>query len=56
MKTITASDFELRCLELIAWVNVTGKEIVVTKRGIPIVVLQKFRELAGKSDQPADTN
>lgn len=37
MKTIKASEFKAKCLQLMDDIAKTGEEIVVTKRGKPVV-------------------
>jgi prevent-host-death family protein len=38
-RTIPAGEFKARCLKLMDEVNETGEELVVTKRGKPVVRL-----------------
>lgn len=38
-RTITASEFEVKCLELMDEVAASGEEIVITKRGRPVLKL-----------------
>ena len=44
MQRITASEFERRCIEIIDQVHETGKEVVITKNGVPVAILQVYRE------------
>ena len=44
MKTVAATEFKARCLELIDQVHDTGKPITITKRGKPVAVLQPLSE------------
>jgi len=37
MKKIRASEFKARCLHVMKQVNATGEQVVVTKRGSPLV-------------------
>ena len=41
MKTIKASEFKAKCLALMDEVARTGKPVLVTKRGKPVVELRK---------------
>ena len=42
-RTITASEFRARCLQLMDEVAATGEEIVITKRGRPVCRLTPYR-------------
>ena len=42
--TIKASEFKARCLKLMDEVAQTGKEIVITKNGVPVSRLVPYRE------------
>lgn len=44
-RTITASEFKEKCLELMDEVAETGEEIVVTKNGRPVAKLTPYREV-----------
>ncbi len=41
MKTVKASEFKAKCLALMDEVQRTGKPVLVTKRGKPVVELRK---------------
>ena len=43
-KTIKASEFKAKCLELMDEVAESGEEIVITKRGRPVSRLVPYRE------------
>ena len=43
-KTITASEFKAKCLQLMDEVAATGEEIVITKHGRPVSRLLPYRE------------
>ena len=43
-RSISASEFKARCLQLMDEVNDTGEEIVITKRGRPVSRLVPYRE------------
>ena len=43
-RTINASEFKAKCLELMDEVAETGQEIVITKRGRPVSRLAPYRE------------
>ena len=43
-RTVTASEFKARCLQLMDEVNDSGEEIVITKRGRPVSRLVPYRE------------
>jgi prevent-host-death family protein len=43
-KTIKASEFKAKCLQLMDEVNETGKEIIITKNGKPMSRLIPFRK------------
>ena len=43
-RTVTASEFKARCLQLMEEVNDTGQEIVITKRGKPVSRLVPYRQ------------
>jgi prevent-host-death family protein len=43
-KTIKASEFKAKCLQLMDEVNETGKEIIITKNGKPVSKLIPFRK------------
>jgi prevent-host-death family protein len=49
MQTIQASEFEARCLALIAQVARTGETILVTKNGRPVAELRPHRGPRAKS-------
>jgi prevent-host-death family protein len=42
-RTVTASEFKARCLQLMDEVNASGEEIVITKRGKPVSRLVPYR-------------
>lgn len=44
MRTIKASDFKARCLQLMDEVASTGEGLVITKRGKPISLLSPYPE------------
>ena len=50
-KTIKASEFKAKCLELMDEVAESGEEIVITKRGRPVSRLVPYREKQGKKVQ-----
>ena len=39
MRTIKASDFKAKCLQLMDEIAETGQEVVITKRGRPVSVM-----------------
>ncbi len=43
-KTIKASEFKAKCLQLMDEVAATGEEIVITKNGRPVSKLMPYRE------------
>ena len=43
-KTIKASEFKAKCLQLMDEVAATGEEIVITKKGRPVSKLMPYRE------------
>ena len=43
-KTIKASEFKAKCLQLMDEVAATGEEIVITKNGRPVSRLTPYRE------------
>ena len=43
-KTIKASEFKAKCLQLMDEVAATGEEIVITKHGRPVSRLTPYRE------------
>ena len=43
MKTIKASEFKAKCLQLMEQINQTNEEIVITKNGKPISRLVPYR-------------
>ena len=43
-KTIKASEFKAKCLQLMDEVAATGEEIVITKHGRPVSRLMPYRE------------
>ena len=45
-RTIQASEFEAKCLELVDEVAESGEEIVITKQGRPVSRLVPYREKA----------
>jgi prevent-host-death family protein len=47
MKTITATEFKAKCLQLIDTVQSTGEELVISKRGKPVA-----RVIAEKEARP----
>lgn len=38
-RTITMTEFRAKCLAVFRWVNETGNEVLVTKRGEPWVIV-----------------
>ena len=44
IRTITASDFKAKCLDLMDEVDETGTELVITKNGRPVSRLIPYRE------------
>ncbi|MEO5937145.1 MAG: type II toxin-antitoxin system Phd/YefM family antitoxin [Terriglobales bacterium] len=44
MKTVPAAKFKAQCLSLMDDVLETGEEIIVTKRGRPVVKITRIRE------------
>ncbi len=42
MRTVKASEFKARCLQLMEEVSATGEPLVITKRGAPISMLSPF--------------
>jgi prevent-host-death family protein len=47
MKTISATEFKAKCLHLIDMVQITGEDLVISKRGKPVA-----RMIAEKEAQP----
>jgi prevent-host-death family protein len=47
MRTITATEFKAKCLQLIDMVQNTGEELVISKRGKPVA-----RVISEKEDKP----
>lgn len=47
MRTITATEFKAKCLQLIDMVQNTGEELVISKRGKPVA-----RVIAEKEAKP----
>jgi prevent-host-death family protein len=48
IRRIAAGEFKTNCLRIIAEVSRTGQEVVITKRGTPVVTLIPFAPLAKK--------
>lgn len=46
-RTIKASEFKARCLQLMDEVAESGEEIIITKRGRPVSRLTPYREERG---------
>lgn len=44
MRTIKASEFKARCLQLMDEVDATGEEIIITKNGRPVSKLAPVHE------------
>jgi prevent-host-death family protein len=44
MKTIKASEFKAKCLQLMDDIAKTGEEVVVTKRGKPVVRVSPVKQ------------
>ena len=44
VRTITASEFKAKCLELLDEIDETGAELVITKNGRPVSRLLPYRE------------
>ncbi|MFN7963413.1 MAG: type II toxin-antitoxin system Phd/YefM family antitoxin [Thermoanaerobaculia bacterium] len=42
MRTIRASEFKARCLQLMEEVTATGEALLITKRGRPVSVLSAY--------------
>ncbi|MDE2899564.1 MAG: type II toxin-antitoxin system Phd/YefM family antitoxin [Chloroflexota bacterium] len=51
-RTITASEFRTKCLQLMREVAATGEEIVITKRGKPVASLLPLEANQGASLEP----
>ncbi len=45
IRTVTASEFQAKCLELMDEVDETGAELVITKNGRPVSRLIPYREM-----------
>ncbi len=43
MRTLKASEFKAKCLEIMDEVAATGEPVVITKNGLPITQLVPFR-------------
>lgn len=54
-RTIKASEFKAKCLELIDEVAESGEEIVITKRGRPVSRLVPYREEREKTQDSGNT-
>jgi antitoxin (DNA-binding transcriptional repressor) of toxin-antitoxin stability system len=48
VREIKASEFKAKCLKLIDEVNATGEAIIITKRGKPVVRVERQRNGKGK--------
>ena len=48
MKTVKASEFKAKCLQMMDQVAETGESIVITKRGLPVAELVSARPKPGK--------
>ncbi len=46
MRTIEASEFETRCLQLMEEVTESGEQLVITKRGKPVSLLSPYPDHA----------
>lgn len=44
MKTLNASTFKARCLQVMDEVAETGEQVIITKHGRPVSVLSPFKE------------
>ena len=44
MQTVSESEFQSKCLELIDEVNESGEELIITKDGKPVSVLVPYKE------------
>ncbi len=44
MKFVTVSELRLRTTQIVSEIEATGKEVVVTKRGKPVVLLRPINE------------
>lgn len=54
-RTIKASEFKAKCLELMDEVAESGEEIVITKRGRPVSRLVPYREKQGTQRDSGNT-
>ena len=60
MRTISASEFKARCLQLLDVVHATGEELVISKRGKPVArvvaeqAVKPWLELRGKGKFTGD--
>jgi prevent-host-death family protein len=44
MQTVSETEFQLKCLELIDEVSERGEELIITKDGKPVSVLMPYKE------------
>lgn len=54
-RTIKASEFKAKCLELIDEIAESGEEIVITKQGRPVSRLVPYREEREKTQDSGNT-
>ncbi len=55
MQKINAFEFQEKCIEIIDQVYETGEDIIITKSGVPVALLQAYREKSQIVSEP-DTN
>ena len=50
VRQIAAGEFKAKCLRIMDEINATGKSLVVTKRGVPVMKLVPIRSGRKKND------
>ncbi len=52
LKFVTVSELRLKATQIVAEVERTGKQVIITKNGKPVVVLQRVTENELSLDKP----
>ena len=52
LKFVTVSELRQRATQIVAEIEKTGKQVIITKNGIPVVVLQRVTEEELSLDKP----
>lgn len=52
LKFVTVSELRQRATQIVAEIEKTGKQVIITKNGKPVVMIQRVREEELSLDKP----